>query len=79
MNREDFISADAELLEGIEADIYDQLEPLIDSTLARMAALPEDASECRDGNGSGTTERHYCHQPSATRCFCASRTLQRWR
>lgn len=45
MNRDDFITADAELLEGIETDIYEQLEPLIDSTVARMAALPEDASD----------------------------------
>ena len=45
MNKEEFINADAELLEGIEADIYEQLSPLIDSTVARMAALPEDATE----------------------------------
>lgn len=40
-----FISADAELLEGIEADIYEQLSALVDSTVARMAALPEDATD----------------------------------
>lgn len=45
MNRDDFITADAELLEGIEADIYEQLSPLIDSTVARLAAIPEDADD----------------------------------
>ncbi len=42
---EAFINADAELLQGIEADIFEQLSPLVDSTVARMAALPEDASD----------------------------------
>lgn len=45
MNRDEFITADAELLEGIEADILEQLAPLIESTVARMAALPDDATE----------------------------------
>lgn len=40
-----FISADAELLEGIESDIYEHLSALVDSTVARMAALPDDASD----------------------------------
>ena len=45
MNKEDFITADAELLQGIEADIYEELSSLIDSTVARMSSLPEDASD----------------------------------
>lgn len=45
MNIDDFLTADAELLQGIESDIYEQLAPLIDSTVARMGALPDDASD----------------------------------
>ena len=45
MNTNDFITADAELLQNIESDIYEQLAPLIDSTVARMGALPDDASD----------------------------------
>ena len=45
MNRDEFITADAELLEGIEADILEELSPLIESTLARIESLPEDATE----------------------------------
>ena len=45
MKRDAFIDADAELLQGIEAEIYDGLQGLIDNTVERMAALPEDATE----------------------------------
>ena len=45
MNTDDFITADAELLQGIESDIYEQLAPLIDSTVARVGALPDNASD----------------------------------
>ena len=45
MNSETFITLDAELLQGIESDIYEQLAPLIDSTVARVGALPDNASD----------------------------------
>ena len=45
MKLDTFIAADAELLQSIEAGIYAQLQGLIDSTIARMDALPEDASQ----------------------------------
>lgn len=45
MNREDFITADAELLGGIEDQIFEELQDLIDNTVERMASLPDDASD----------------------------------
>jgi len=47
MNQEQidtFIAADAELLGGIEEEILSQLSELVDSTVSRMEALPEDAT-----------------------------------
>lgn len=45
MNRDDFITADGELLDGIEAEILEELQGLIENTLERMASLPDDASD----------------------------------
>lgn len=53
MNREDFITADAELLGGIEDQIFEELQSLIDNTLARMEALPDDATDADYGEVLG--------------------------